>query len=95
MTPSYGSHHHVYHCRREQMTYAVPGCQAFPIRYLDPAVRDAFFAAVQPGRLETLLGALAALEQQRRALDRQWQLKVARARYAARLAERQYDACTS
>lgn len=93
MTPSYGSHHHVYHCRREQMTYAMPGCQSFPIRYLDPVVRDAFFAAVQPCRLETLLGALAAVERQRQALDRQWQLKLERARYAARLAERQYDAC--
>jgi hypothetical protein len=93
MTVSYGGDHHVYHCRREQMTYAEPGCQYFPIGYLDPAVRDAFFAAIQPARLEVLLGALDALEQQRQALDHQWQLKLERARYAARLAERQYDAC--
>jgi DNA invertase Pin-like site-specific DNA recombinase len=93
MTVSYGSQHHVYHCRREQITYGVPGCQSFPIRYLDPAVCAAFFAAVQPCRLQTLLGALEALEQQRQALDHQWQLKLERARYAVRLAERQYDAC--
>ncbi len=93
MTVSYGSQHHVYQCRREQMTYGAPGCQYFPIGYLDPAIRDAFFAAVQPCRLQTLLGALDALEQQRQALDRQWQLKLERARYAVRLAERQYDAC--
>jgi len=30
------------------MTYAEPGCQYFPISYLDPVVRDAFFAAIQP-----------------------------------------------
>jgi DNA invertase Pin-like site-specific DNA recombinase len=93
MTVSYGSQHHVYQCRREQMTYAAPGCQYFPIRYLDPAVRDAFFAAIRPCQLQTLLGALDALEQQRQALDHQWQLKLERARYAVRLAERQYDAC--
>ncbi len=93
MTVSYGSQHHVYQCRREQMTYGAPGCQYFPIRYLDPAVRDAFFAAIRPCQLQTLLGALDALEQQRQALDQQWQLKLERARYAVRLAERQYDAC--
>ena len=93
MTVSYGGEHHVYQCRRAQMTYAEPGCQYFPISYLDPAARDAFFAAIQPAQLQILLGALDALEQQRQALDRQWQLKLERARYAARLAERQYDAC--
>jgi DNA invertase Pin-like site-specific DNA recombinase len=93
MTVSYGGEHHVYQCRREQMTYAEPGCQYFPISYVDPVVRDAFFTAIQPSQLQVLLGALDALERQRQALDRQWQLKLERARYAARLAERQYDAC--
>ena len=64
-----------------------------PISYVDLAVRDAFFAAIQPSRLQVLLGALDALERQSQALDRQWQLKLERARYAARLAERQSDAC--
>src|SRR5262249_32268870 len=93
MTVSYGGEHHVYQCRREQMTYAEPGCQYFPISYVDPVVRDACFSAIQPPQLQVLLGALDALERQRQALDRQWQLKLERARYAARLAERQYDAC--
>jgi DNA invertase Pin-like site-specific DNA recombinase len=93
MTVSYGGEHHVYQCRREQMTYAEPSCQYFPIGYVDPVVRDAFFTAIQPAQLQVLLGALDALERQRQALDHQWQLKLERARYAARLAERQYDAC--
>jgi DNA invertase Pin-like site-specific DNA recombinase len=93
MTVSYGGEHHVYQCRRGQMSYAEPGCQYFSISYLDPVVCTAFFAAIQPARLQLLLGALEALEQQRKALDHQWQLKVERAHYAARLAERQYDAC--
>ncbi len=92
MTVSYGSDHHVYHCRREQMTYDGPLCQSFPIRHLDLAIRDLFFDAVQPARLETILTALNALEQERQHLDRQWHLKLERARYAVHLAQRQYDA---
>lgn len=92
MTASYGNDHHVYHCRREQITYDQPQCQSFPLRYLDEAIRDLFFEAVQPARLETILTALDTLEQERLALEKQWQLKLERARYAVRLAQRQYDA---
>jgi hypothetical protein len=63
------------------------------MRYLDAAIREQLFAAVQPARLETLLTALTRLEQERQALDHQWHLKLERARYAVRLAQRQYDAC--
>ena len=92
MSPSYGSRAQVYHCRREQMTYLTAQCQSFPRAYLDDAVRDSFFAALQPARLETLLAALTLVEQERQALDRQWQFKLERARYAVQLAQRQYDA---
>lgn len=92
MTVSYGGDAHVYQCRREKLTYDAPQCQAFSLRHLDAAVRDRFFAAIQPARLETVLAALTALEQERQALDRQWQLKLERARYTVRLAQRQYDA---
>jgi DNA invertase Pin-like site-specific DNA recombinase len=92
MTASYGSDHHVYQCRREQITYDQPQCQSFPLRYLDEAIRDFVFEAVQPARLETILTALDVLEQERLALTKQWQLKLERARYAVQLAQRQYDA---
>jgi DNA invertase Pin-like site-specific DNA recombinase len=93
MSPSYGNGWKVYHCRRAQMNYDEPLCQSFSLHYLDAAIRDAFFAAVQPARLETILQALTVLEQERQGLDRQWQLKRERARYAVQLAQRQYDAC--
>ncbi|HLH71910.1 MAG TPA: recombinase family protein [Chloroflexota bacterium] len=92
MTPSYGGDHQVYHCRLAKLTYAAPACQSFSMRYLDAAIRDQFFAAIQPARLETILTALQVVEQERQALDRQWQLKIERARYATKLAQRQYDA---
>jgi hypothetical protein len=60
--------------------------------YLDRAVANAFLDAVQPASLETTLSALAVLERERLDLDRQWQLRLERAHYQARLAQRQYDA---
>lgn len=92
MTVSYGSDWAAYVCRHAQNTYAAAQCQAFPRVHLDQAMRDLFFAAVQPARLETLLAALDRLEAERQADERQWQLRLERARYAVHLAERQYDA---
>jgi DNA invertase Pin-like site-specific DNA recombinase len=92
MSPNYSSDHRVYHCRQEQVTYDLPQCQAFPQRYLDQALQELFFEAVQPARLETMLSALDSLEHERQTLERQWQLKLERARYAVELAQRQYDA---
>jgi DNA invertase Pin-like site-specific DNA recombinase len=91
MTPSYSSYQ-AYVCRREQVTYGTSQCQSFPMVYLDEAIGDIFMSAVQPAQLETMLQALAVLEQERQTLDRQWQLRLEQARYEVRLGQRQYDA---
>jgi DNA invertase Pin-like site-specific DNA recombinase len=92
MTPSYSAKYQAYVCRREQITYATSQCQSFPMTHLDRAVSEIFLGAVQPAQLETMLQALDILEEERQTLDRQWQLRLERARYQARLAQRQYDA---
>jgi DNA invertase Pin-like site-specific DNA recombinase len=92
MTPTYGSKYQGYVCRREQITYAAPQCQSFPMRYLDQAVSELFLQAVQPAQLETMLAALDELEREQQMLDRQWQLRLEQARYQVQLAQRQYDA---
>lgn len=92
MTPTYGSDYLSYVCRREKLTYAAPQCQSFSMRYLDQAISQIFLQAVQPAQLETMLAALSVLEQERQSLDRQWQLRLERARYQVQLAQRQYDA---
>ena len=92
MTPTYGSDYPAFVCRREKLTYAAPQCQSFPMRYLDQAISEVFLQAVQPAQLETMLAALEVLEQERQSLDRQWQLRLERARYQVQLAQRQYDA---
>jgi DNA invertase Pin-like site-specific DNA recombinase len=92
MTVSHGREYRRYECRRAQLDYAMPPCQAFPVRHLDDAVGAVFLEAVQPAALEAMLEAFAVMERERRDLDRHWQLRVERARYEAERAQRQYDA---
>jgi DNA invertase Pin-like site-specific DNA recombinase len=92
MSVSHGSQYLQYQCRRAQMDYATPMCQAFPVGHLDRRIGELFLQAVQPAAIETTLAALAALERERQALDRHWQLRLERARYEAQRAQRQYDA---
>jgi Recombinase zinc beta ribbon domain len=92
MGVSHGSQYLRYECRRAQMDYGTPQCQAFPVVHLDRAAAALFLEAVRPAALETALAALAALEHERRALDRHWRLRLERARYDVQRAQRQYDA---
>lgn len=92
MSVSHGSERLRYECRRAQIDYGAPLCQAFPIAHLDQAAGEAFLEAVKPAALATTLEALAVLERERQALDRQWQLRLERARYDVQRAQRQYDA---
>lgn len=92
MTVSHGREYRRYECRRAQLDYAAPPCQAFPVRHLDAAVGAVFLEAVQPAALQTTLEAFAAMDRERRDLDRHWQLRLERARYEVDRAQRQYDA---
>ena len=47
---------------------------------------------MKPAQLDTLLAALETLEQERTNREKGWQLRLERARYQVRLAQRQYDA---
>src|SRR4029078_13538711 len=92
MSVSHGSDRLRYECRRAEMYFGAPLCQAFPISHLDQAAGEAFLEAVKPAALATTLEALDVLEQERRALDRPWRLRLERARYDVQRAQRQYDA---
>jgi len=89
---SHGSQYLRYECRRAQVDYGSPQCQAFPVVHLDRAAGALFLEAVRPAALETTLAALSALEHERQALDRHWRLRLERARYDVQRAQRQYDA---
>jgi DNA invertase Pin-like site-specific DNA recombinase len=93
MTVSYSKENYRrYECRRATTYYAEPLCQGFSVKHLDPAVTEVFFEAIKPAHLETVLAALAKMEQERQTLDRNWQLRLERARYQVDRARRQYDA---
>ena len=92
MTVSHGRQYRRYECRRAQLDYAAPPCQAFPARHLAAAVEAILLEAMRPAAPEASLQAFAALDRERRDLDRHWRLRIERARYEADRAQRQYDA---
>jgi len=92
MRVTYGRQQPRYECRYAQTHHAEAMCQSFVADGIENVVVGAFLEAVRPAGLEATLAALRQLEQERRGVDRQWQLRLERARYEARLAQRQYDA---
>lgn len=92
MGVSYGRQQPRYQCRRAQIDRAEALCQSFVAGTIDGTVVQAFLEAVRPAGLEATLVALRELGRERQDADRQWQLRLERARYEARLAQRQYDA---
>lgn len=81
-----------YLCDRAYRDGAERICQSVSSRPVDGAVVDAFLEAVSPLRLELALRVLERADQERAARRRQWDLQLEQARYAARLAQRRYEA---
>lgn len=92
MVVGQGGKYQKYICRRAQMIYAESQCQAYPVRYLDQAVSEIFLQALAPAQVDTILATLSVMEQEKQTLERQWQLRLERAKYNVHLAQRQYDA---
>ena len=69
---------------------AGPTCQSLRGDGIDAAVAQVFLQALTPAHLEVSLAALEQLEERARQIDRQWQLRLERARYEADLARRRF-----
>src|SRR5438046_7331068 len=82
----------VYLCRAAQHQHGGPRCQEVRALGVDAAVERLLLEALTPARLALAIAALGELENEARALERQWSLKRERARYEAERARRQYDA---
>ena len=80
----------IYACARLHKDAASPTCQSMRGDGIDAAVADAFLAAMQPAHLAIALATLEHLTEQARLVDRQWQLRLERARYEADRVGRQY-----
>ena len=69
-----------YVCDREMREYGSPKCQRVEGSAVDAEVERLVLAALEPDRIALALGALAQLEREAAALERQWKLRVERAR---------------
>lgn len=67
-------------------------CFRVPAEHIDAGVTRLFLEAVQPSEIELALAVANETERQGADVDRQWKLRLDRARYEARLAERRYKA---
>lgn len=80
-----------YLCARRHNYYAEGRCQTIPGRQVDQAISEAFLQAITPAQLAVSLSTLKRLQDQAAQVERQWQLRLERARYEAERAYRQYD----
>ena len=81
-----------YRCDGDAQFFGGPSCQQVRGPKLDAEVERLVLAALEPDRIVLALDALDQLELEMKALNRQWELKLERARYEALRAQRQYDA---
>lgn len=80
----------VYECSRRMD--AEKTCWSTMAWRIDAKVTELFLAAVTPPELELSLAVLKEVEHQAAEVDKQWKLRLERARYEAARAERQYHA---
>jgi Recombinase/Recombinase zinc beta ribbon domain len=80
----------IYVCAQLHKDFAGKTCQCMRGDGIDAAVTQLLFAAIAPAQLTSALEAVAHLEAQAQAIDRQWRLRLERARYEAERARRRY-----
>ena len=89
----YGTSSAAYICRTRHQRYGEPICQSLTIEHVDRAVTAAFLQVVGPAPVEAALAMAEEVDRDRAVVERQWALRLERARYDAERAFRQYDLC--
>lgn len=79
-----------YECNQVHKQQSGRTCQFIRGDGVDAAVARLFLEAIQPAQLEVSLATLEQIEEQGRQIERQWQLRLERARYEAELARRRF-----
>jgi len=82
----------VYVCAADSSAEGRPRCQEVRALAVDAEVERLILTALTPDRIVLAIAALGEIEEETRAMERQWSLKRERARYDAERARRQYDA---
>lgn len=83
----------VYQCSRLTETVMGGFCLGVHARNLDEPIVDLVFGMLTQSNLLDATRVVEIIDEQHASLDRQWTLRLERARYDAKRAERQYDAC--
>jgi DNA invertase Pin-like site-specific DNA recombinase len=93
MNAEYNNNGHAgrYACMHMRSSYGEPICQSLKAAPLDALVTQLLLQALQPAALEASIAVAADLETERAALERHWQQRLERSRYAVERARRQYD----
>jgi DNA invertase Pin-like site-specific DNA recombinase len=78
----------LYECNQLHGQFGARTCQFIRGDGIDAAVAQAFLEALTPAQIAIALEALERLEARAQSIDRQWQLRLERARYEADLARR-------
>lgn len=81
-----------YACARHALDEAAPACCSFAGDALEQLVREQVLEVMTPAGLELSLRAVEACERERAAIEKNWQLRLERARQEAQRAFRQYNA---
>ena len=82
----------VYVCVADRSSEGRPRCQEVRALAIDAEVERLILTALTPDRIALAVAALGEIEEETRAMERQWSLKRERARFDAERARRQYDA---
>jgi DNA invertase Pin-like site-specific DNA recombinase len=82
----------VYVCAADQSSQGRPRCQEVRALAVDEEVERLILTALTPDQIALAIAALGEIEDENRAMERQWSLKRERARFDAERARRQYDA---
>jgi DNA invertase Pin-like site-specific DNA recombinase len=89
----YGTTSAAYICSTRHKRYGEPICQSLTLEHVDQAVTEMVLQVMEPAQVEAALVLAEDLERDRAAVERQWKLRLERARYQADRAFRQYDCC--
>ena len=89
----YGTTAAAYICSTRHKRYGEPICQSLTIEHVDQAVSEVVLQVMEPAQVEAALALAEDLERDRVTVERQWELRLERARYEADRAFRQYDLC--
>jgi hypothetical protein len=88
-----GGRYPQYFCNRLWTGGAGAPCLASSSRFVDDPVVELVLQSMTRENLQAATRVVEIIEQQDEALEQQWCLRIDRARYEAKRAERQYDAC--